>query len=305
MKMEMRDIEYFAVVAGQGNVGRAAEQLGLSQPALSKSLRRLEAAVGAKLVKRTPKGVDLTAVGTALFARARGLRLSLDDIEREAVELGQGRAGHLRIGAGSVLAFHLLPAACGDLRKDAANLSISLVTGEPNILNAGIRNGELDLVVTSIQESQHSGLIEEHLFDEEYVVYASVNHPLAKRRQLTLADLAHEQWVMAAANSPSERRLSQVFAGAGLPPPKIAVDATDWPSRHQFVATSELLGFGSRTMMRFAATRFRLTPLPVKDIAVKRRVGIVYRKNAYLPPAALRLIDILKITAKEIVREKR
>lgn len=57
MKIEPRDIQYFAVVAHLGNMGRAAEELGLSQPALSKSLRRLESAVGAKLVRRTPKGV--------------------------------------------------------------------------------------------------------------------------------------------------------------------------------------------------------------------------------------------------------
>jgi len=61
--MELRDIEYFAVVAEHGNLRRAAESLGLSQPALSKSLRRLEKSMAAKLVKRTPKGVELTAVG--------------------------------------------------------------------------------------------------------------------------------------------------------------------------------------------------------------------------------------------------
>ena len=65
--MELRDIEYFTVVAEHGNLGRAAEALGLSQPALSKSLRRLEHEIGAKLVKRTPKGVELSAEGMALL----------------------------------------------------------------------------------------------------------------------------------------------------------------------------------------------------------------------------------------------
>lgn len=141
MKLEVRDIEYFAAVASHGNVGRAAEQLGMSQPALSKSLRRLEAGIGAKLVKRTPKGVDLTAVGAALFARARGLRLSLDDIAREAMELSRGQTGHLRIGAGSVFAFHLVPMTCSALRKDTSKVTVSLTTAQPDLLTAGIRNG--------------------------------------------------------------------------------------------------------------------------------------------------------------------
>src|SRR5262245_39212455 len=69
--MELRDIEYFAVVAEHGNVRRAAEALDLSPPALSKSLRRLEKSVGAKLVKRTPKGVELTDVGVAMVGQVR------------------------------------------------------------------------------------------------------------------------------------------------------------------------------------------------------------------------------------------
>src|SRR5688572_24164958 len=96
--MELRDIEYFAVVAEHGNLGRAAEALGLSHPALSKSLRRLESAVEAKLVTRTPKGVEVTAEGAALLARARGLRLALQDLSREIRDIGSGRGGHVRVG---------------------------------------------------------------------------------------------------------------------------------------------------------------------------------------------------------------
>jgi len=90
-------MEYFAAIADHGQVQLAAAALGLSQPALSKSLRRLEQAMKSKLLKRTPKGVELTAVGSALLARVRKLRLSVDDISREVADLSEGRAGHLRI----------------------------------------------------------------------------------------------------------------------------------------------------------------------------------------------------------------
>ena len=74
--MELRDVEYFAVVAENGHLGRAAEALGISQPALSKSLGRLEAVIGAKLVRRTSKGVELTAEGPReeLEAFRKGIR---------------------------------------------------------------------------------------------------------------------------------------------------------------------------------------------------------------------------------------
>jgi len=92
--MDLRDIEYFAVVAQHGHLGRAAEALGLGQPALSMSLRRLEKSAQAKLVKRTPKGVELTAVGAALLSHAGKLRLARDDLAREVADLAHGRAGH-------------------------------------------------------------------------------------------------------------------------------------------------------------------------------------------------------------------
>src|ERR1700752_4829036 len=113
--MELRDIEYFAVIAEHGNVRRAAETLQLSPPALSMSLRRLEKAMGAKLVMRTPKGVELTAVGSALQAQVGRIRLTLDDVTREAADLSHGRAGHLRIGASGGNSEMFLPEVCSTL----------------------------------------------------------------------------------------------------------------------------------------------------------------------------------------------
>src|SRR5690349_3706904 len=113
MTMELRDLEYFAVIAQHRNLGRAAEELGLSQPALSKSLRRLEEAVDAKLVARTPKGVELTLEGDTLLAHVSRLRLSLRDIAREVSDLGHGKSGHLRIGVAPGPADYLLPSTCG------------------------------------------------------------------------------------------------------------------------------------------------------------------------------------------------
>src|SRR5215510_13545130 len=98
--MELRDIEYFAVIAEHRHLGRAADALGLTHPALSKSLRRLERATNAKLVQRTARGVDVTAEGHALLAHIRGLRISLADVMREIAALSEGHAGHLRIGSG-------------------------------------------------------------------------------------------------------------------------------------------------------------------------------------------------------------
>jgi DNA-binding transcriptional LysR family regulator len=117
--MEIRDIGYFKEVAGHLNLGRAAHALNLSTTALSKSLRRLEKSVGAKLVKRTPQGVELTSAGNALFAQAGRLGLLLDDIRHEVADLGAGRAGHINVGVTPGLAEYCVSDAYAAMLNDA------------------------------------------------------------------------------------------------------------------------------------------------------------------------------------------
>ena len=303
--MELRDIEYFAVVAEHGSIGRAAEALDMSQPALSKSLRRLEQSIHAKVVQRTTKGVALTAVGRALLAQVNRLRLTMDDISREAADLSAGHVGHLRIGTSSAFALHLVPKACDAFLKEAPKATLKIIVGG-RIADtlASVRNGELDLAVTGIEAPRHGDLVVEHLYDESYVIYASAKHRLAKRRQLTLSDLVEERWTLGATNSLVDRQLIQAFDNNSLPPPKIAIETANLPLRQRLVAASDLLAFGSREVARYAADRYRITELPVKDLISSRRVGVVYRKDAYLPPVGRRFIEILKATAKEIAAEK-
>ena len=299
MTMELRDIEYFAAVAQHGSIGRAAEHLGLSQPALSKSLRRLEKAMHAKVVKRTPKGVELTEVGGALLSQVRRLRLTLDDISREAADLSQGRAGHLRIGSVGGSGLHLVPMACGTLLKESPKVTLKMSVQETGPLLASLRNGELDLVVANLG-AHHEDLVDEHTHDDALVIYASAKHPLAKRRSLTLADLAGQRWALPSTDSVSTRILIEELRIRGLPPLSTGVETAYLPARHHVVAATNLLAVGPRAIARYAAARFGIAVLRVKDLTLTRRSGVFYRKDAYLSPAARRFIEILKATAKEI-----
>jgi DNA-binding transcriptional LysR family regulator len=269
------------------------------------SLRRLEKFMQTKLVKRTPKGVELTVSGEAVFAHARRLRLSVEDISREVADLSHGRSGHLRIGTPPAFTPHLVSTACEALLKEAPKVTLKITVTERNPLLTGVRNGTLDLVVTTIQAPRHEELVEEHLYDEEYVVYASAKHRLAKRKQLMLADLAQERWAISDVNNPSWQRLNQAFGLAGLPAPRIGFEATYLPLRQHLIAASDLLAFGSRSVAQYAAAHFRIAVLRIKNLAYTRRVGVIYRKDAYLSPAARRFIEILKTTAKESAAENR
>jgi DNA-binding transcriptional LysR family regulator len=301
-KMELRDIEYFAVVAEHGHLGRAAEALGLTTPALSKSLRRLEKSVEAKLVKRTPKGVELTTEGSALLAHVAHLRTSLHDVAREVADLSRGRVGHLRIGAHTDLVEPLLTPACSVLLKDGPKVTLTVSVGNNPLLVPALRTGDLDLIVSAIPAVPFADIIQEHLIDDEFAVYASATHRLARQRRVTIADVATERWALTESGTLTSQSLHRAFENHGLAAPKVAMVAVSVSLKLRTVASTDLLGFSSRRALRQVGPELRLVELTVKELSWRRRVGIGYRKDGYLSPAAQRFIEILKTTAKEIAK---
>lgn len=304
--MDLRDIEYFAVVAEHGHVGRAAEALGLGQPALSMSLRRLEKSAQAKLVKRTPKGVELTAVGVALLSHVRHLRLARDDLAREVADLAHGRAGHLRIGAGPATAEGSLPQACSSLLRDTPKVTLNIAVASTQVVLQALRNGELDIVVSHIWRVPSPDLDHEPLWNDEFVVSASIKHRLAKRKSVTLNDLVQERWAITGTDThTSGQLLRRTFEDRGLPSPQITLVSDSLLLRRRIVASCNLLDFASRQTVRAAARSLRLVILHVKGMKCIAPIAVFYRRDAYLSPAARRFIEILKAAAKEIAAETR
>ena len=298
--MELRDIEYFTVMAQHGHLGRAAEALGLSQPALSKSLRRLEHELGAKLVKRTPRGVELSAEGMALLGRARELRLTVQAMAEEIRDVGRGHVGHVRIGAGPVSSAEMLVEALLPLLHDAPKVSFNIVVSDNDLMIPALRRGDLDLVVGYAPRAlPREGLVEEQLFEVDFVVVASADHPLAGRKVVSLDDLAGERWTLTESSLLTQQRLRRLFLERGLPPPDVAVETRSLRLRLQLVASSRLLDYTAHGVYLSARKRFRLKVLPVKELAWRRPVSVVYREGAYLSPTARQLIASIKATARK------
>lgn len=301
--MELRDIEYFTVVAQHGHLGRAAESLGLSQPALSKSLRRLEHELGAKLVKRTPRGVELSAEGHALVMRARELRLSVQNIAQEIKDVSRGAVGYVRVGTGPTSSAEMLLDALLPLLNDAPRIAFNIIVSDNDLMIPALRRGELDLIFGYPPRAlPREGLVEEQLFEEEFMVVSSAKHRLAGRKKVTLDDLVNERWVLAESSLLAQQRLRRTFLEHGLPPPRVAVETRSLRLRLQIVGSSDLLDYTSRGVFLKASEGFGLKVLPVKELRWRRPVGLVYREGAYLSPAVRQFIASIKATAAQRAR---
>jgi DNA-binding transcriptional LysR family regulator len=297
MIMELRDIEYFAVVAEHGHLGRAAEALGLGQPALSMSLRRLERLAQAKLVIRTARGVELTAMGRTLLSHLGRLRLARDDLVRELADLAQGRAGHLRIGVSPSNAELFLPEACGVLLSEGQGVSLDVALLDNAALLPALAKGDLDLALRHTTLPPPPDVIDEPFREDQFVIYCAASHRLARRKSVSLEDIARERWTATSSAAGPLFALPEAFARAGLQPPRTVLVSDLMMLKLRVVAGSDLLGIANRKAVLGVARRLSLVILPVKGLDMVRRVAVSYRRDAYLPAAARRLIDILKTSA--------
>jgi DNA-binding transcriptional LysR family regulator len=279
----------------------------LGQPALSVSLRRLENSAGAKLVKRTPKGVELTEVGRALLSHVARLRLAREDLAREIADLARGEAGHLRIGTSPAIANNVLPDACSTLLRDAPGATLNVaIAASTSALLQDLRKGELDIVVINVSDAPLDGVEREALWDDEFVVYASARHRLAKRKSVALAELVHERWASTAASGLlAWNSLRRAFEERGLPAPQFAVISDSGVLNRRIIASLDLLGIAPKMSVEPIAKSIGLKILNVTDARWLRPVGLMYRKDGYLSPLGRRFIEILKVMAQEMASKKK
>jgi DNA-binding transcriptional LysR family regulator len=278
--MELRDLEYFAVAAEHRHLGRAAVALGLSQPALSKSLQRLERALHVKLVKRTPKGIELTQEGSTLLLRVGDLRLSLKEVASEGV----------------------LATAMARFLEESPRTMFNVVVSDNDLLIPALRNGELDAVVNFLPIAIDSaGLIRQPLYDDEDVVCASTSHRLAKSKSITIQNVAEERWAISEPKLVPAQRLFQAFRQAGLQPPRIAVQSRSPSLRLRLAASSGLLDLNFRSAFSRFKPEKSVTTLPIKDLTQPHPVGLLYRRDAYQSIAMRRFVESVQSAASNIL----
>jgi len=296
--MELRDLAYLRAVAARGHLGRAAEQLHLTQPALTKCIARLERDLNVRLLDRSAKGVRLTACGEHLLQHAERLHAADLDIRRELIELDTGQAGHLRLGTGTVAAQSFLPAACISLLGRFPGISLEIVSGNSESLFPALRERRVDIVLASVGALPMDGLRHFHLMDDHVAVISRREHPLQRLRRPTASALRDAQWVLPAAGTLPADWLAHRFRSLQLDPPRCAVRTGTFPTLLRIVAESDLLAFQSWPVIeRTPEFCDLLRPLPVKALTWKRAIGATIRDQDYRSPAIEKVIDALQAAA--------
>lgn len=300
--MDIRDLSYFLAIAEEASFARAADRVKRSQPALTKCIKRLEDSVGAKLFRRVGRSVVLTEIGETLRTRAKILKSSFDDVQRELAHLSQGLVGHVRIGTGATTAEYLLPTVCQQLLRQAPSISLEIKIGMNDVLRTALRADQLDMVVGPVTESDRSEFSVQEFGEDWVVVAASRDHPVCRIREPAPAALAGYGWVLPAETVATRQWINRAFELAQLPPPKPQIETNSISLMPQLIAKTQLLSFISRRNLGDDKIGKVLSEIPIRSLTMRRRLGVVYNRHAYLSPAARRFLDLLRANSTAVLK---
>lgn len=191
--MEIDQLRYFLGVAQTGNFTRAARELGISQPALSRSIKRLEDELGQPVFERKSKSVSLTDAGVLLQSRAEQVLSILDDTKAEICDDGQ--TGRLRIGAIPTIAPFFLPDLLRQFSKEFPKASVLIQEETTDRLLKACSQGEIDLAILALPVPAKYLEVEE-LFEEELLLVVPLEHPLAKKKTIRVGDIEPYPFVL-------------------------------------------------------------------------------------------------------------
>lgn len=290
--MELRDLRYFETIARLQHVGRASAVLHRTQPALTGSIRRLEAACGAPLFERAGRGIRLTHAGEVLLKWAQRLRFDVDGARREIDELVQGRTGSLAIGIVPTAAQFLLPSVARQLLQESPELKLRTVVGLIDALLPKLREGEIELMIGT-ETAERAGLESIPVSEDAIVVAANARHPVFRRTpRPALADLVAYRWALQPPGAPTRDWLDHAFDRHRLPRPQVQIESTTLIMLPALIVQSGLLSFISRLHLSGSARVPGLKEVPLLQATMRRRLVVTWRDSGYRAQAARRLVEL-------------
>lgn len=281
MSLLNRRLLHFLTVFEGGNIKRAAEDIGLSQPALSMSLRQLEDDLGADLFVRQARGVFPTEAGKVLYRYASSMRHGARLAEEEIAALGLGRLGSLRLGAGVAWTTTVLPDVLIDLQGQFPGMPIDMITGVGDQLAGLLLAGKIDVLLAagSMPSLDFPDIEKEFIARLPMLAVADRRHPLSQRDRVMPDDLVGATWAGFYEDEGFFHLAQHYMALRGLPAPRIAVRTNSAAALTSLVRASAMVTILIAPLARSACDA-GLSTLRLAEPLWDMPVNIYYRRVA-------------------------
>jgi len=292
--IDLRLLGYFHVTARTGNITRAAEELNVAQPTLSKALKLLEDRLGTALIERHPHGITLTPIGARLAEHAGVVMAQVRDATDEIAQLRTGRGGHVRIGAGPSWVRRKLPEAISTITTTRRDLHIEVHTGFDESLLQLLAVGELDFVVAERPLDEDSANLEFRLLtSDDLVVVGRPQHPLAGKKAVPSPRALEMAWGLPPDETLARRKLDGRVISLGHTPPRPSVTSSSLTFLMTHAAQTDTLVYTTRSQL-LSPEGSLLVEIDVPELITNRQAGLIFRKPGLLTPAASLVAEALE-----------
>jgi DNA-binding transcriptional LysR family regulator len=299
-RLRFRDLQVFFSVVQCGSMAKAANELGVTQPAVSEVVAGLEHAFGVRLFDRSPQGVEPTIYGRALLKRGVAAFDELKQGIRDIEFLADPTKGEVRIGCPDSLAGGIMAPFVQEFCSRHPGVAIAVEPVPwPTLELPELHARKLDVVVSRLSKPQADDpfgdeLDVEILFEDEAIIAAGADSQWARRRKLTLADLRDASWVGTSRETLTRTLLDRAYRTANLPPPAMRVMTFSVQLRAHLLATGDFLTAMPKSMLKLNPECRGLKELPVRLPSPGFPVAIVTLKGRTMAPPVELFLDGLR-----------
>lgn len=298
MKFSLRQLEVLVAIGRESSVSRAAEALSMTQSATSMALAELEKQFNTRLFDRQGKRLQLNTEGRELLPRA----MELLDRAQELESLLEGKIGtrSLRIGATLTIGNYLATLLIGDYMQQNPGSRVELAVQNTSVIIDQVAHFKLDLGLIE-GDTNHPDLKITPWVDDELVIFAAPDHPLAHKQDIDLQDLAHEKWILRERGSGTR----QVFDAAmrhQLNDLKVLLELEHTEAIKRAVESGLGIGCISRLALKDAFRRGSLVPLELTGLDLKRRFNFVLHKQKFLTSGISAFLKLCREATESVSR---
>jgi DNA-binding transcriptional LysR family regulator len=294
MKLDSEHLEILAVIVEMGGLTEGAEALGKSQPSVSRSMALLEDRIGMRLFEPGRRPLRPTELGASLARLGARIRAANQEASLLVRRFKQGLAGRLRVGGSPIFMDGVVASMIAEFQSRNADVQIDQSYGYLDTLEAGLRNGGLDVAILPMHPSQVPLDMQfTAILSGNNVIACRAGHPLTRVRAITLRDIAPYAWIAPPANSPLYRDLQRALKSIGQEDFRVNFSGGTLASMQSVLAGSDALTVLPYSVVFQSRRTVPLEALPLKIDHPDRQLGLLTVTDRQGPPAVRQFTSFL------------
>lgn len=288
--MQLRSLEVFVTVAEQKSFTKAAEALYIGQPALSKTIQKLEQELSVTLIDRSSRRIELTNEGKLLYQKSKEILVKVHSIPEHLNEISQEIIGEVKVGIPQIIGSVFFPQVAYQFLESYPKVTIKTEEHGGVIVENLVTQGDLDIGFVVLPAA--NTLDAELIYQDKFVVCVSSKHPLSKMNEVSLSDLKNEKFIFFAKSFALYNLIRNHCLEAGFSP-DIAFQSTQWDLVLELVSAQ----LGISIIPKKLSTKLNdvdIVILPISETKMSWDIGIITKKGTYQSPALKKFISMVR-----------